>query len=250
MIRSSGFSGYYAASAEYAWFCRGGHGGCAVIIRREQGLVLAGSVFLPNLCCDRRRMLFARIGFFFCGRAGRDAAFAAVEGDMGFIVDDDRLVNVNVGDLGCIHMHNGGVVEESAAAPFAAAETDAAVSEAVINATVEADLRSPIAGIPGVDTVVPSPVARGPKQADGGRLDPCARYPVVAGVIVPSPVTGCPQIASAGTDRLLINRKRRRTNANRDTDSDPDLRGRCGKESCRNLHQQKTEYQKANYRGG
>src|SRR5580692_991079 len=100
MIRSSGsFSSYYSASAEYTRFCRGSDCGCAVIVRREQGLVLTGGVLLPNLGCDRRRMLFAGILFFPGSRAGRDATFTAVEGDMGFVVDDDCPVDVDVGDV-------------------------------------------------------------------------------------------------------------------------------------------------------
>src|SRR5580698_8880093 len=224
MVRSSrSLSSYYAASAEYARFCCGGHGGRAVIVRGEQSLVLTGGMLLPNLCCDRRRMLFAGIFFFPGSRAGRDATFTAVEGDMGLVVDDDRLVNVHVGDVDGVHMHHGGVVEERAAAPFAADEAFAAVAESVINAAIEADVRAPVSSVPGIDTVVPSPVARRPKHADGSD-HPGAGHPVVSGVIIPSPVTGRPQIAGARTDGLLVNGKRRRADANRDANADSDLR--------------------------
>src|SRR5580700_178004 len=244
MIRSSGsFSSYYSASAEYTRFCRGSDCGCAVIVRREQGLVLTGGVLLPNLGCDRRRMLFAGILFFPGSRAGRDATFTAVEGDMGFVVDDDCPVDVDVGDVHGVHMHDGSVVEESAAAPFAAAEPDTTVAETIINAAVETDVRAPVSGVPGVDTVVPSPVARGPKHAHGSD-HPGAGHPVVAGIIAPCPVARRPQIAGRGADRLLVNRQRGRTDA--DGDADSDLRGRCRRKNCRDDQQQKTEYQKTN----
>ena len=97
----------------------------------------------------------------------------------------------------------------------------------------------------GVNAVVPSPVAGSPQQADGTD-HPGAGHPVVTGVVVPGPVAGSPQIAGAGAERLLINRQRGRSDADRDADRN--LRGRCGRESCGNNQQQKCKCYETNCR--
>jgi len=121
----------------------------------------------------------------------RDAAFAAVKRDVGIVVHDHRIVDVDVGDVDRIDMHDGGVVEESAAAPFAADEADAAIAKAVINAAIESNVRSPVAGVPHVEAVVPAPVTRGPEHAHG-RDYPGSGHPVVTIVVAPGPIAGCP----------------------------------------------------------
>jgi hypothetical protein len=90
---------------------------------------------------------------------------SAVEGHVRVIVYDDGLV-IDIGDVGDIHVGHRAVVEKVAAAPFAAREAFAEVSEAVINAAIESDMRAPIAGIPNIEAVVPTPVAWGPQKAN------------------------------------------------------------------------------------
>src|SRR5438270_1251660 len=90
------------------------------------------------------------------------SALSAVVGDMRVVVDDHGLV-IDVRDVGDIHVGHRAIVKKFAAAPFAAFEAFAEVSEAVINAAIESDMRAPIAGIPKICAVVPTPVSRSPQ---------------------------------------------------------------------------------------
>ena len=89
----------------------------------------------------------------------------AVEGNVGVIIYNHGLV-IDIRDIGDIHVGHRAVVEKPAAAPFTTLEAFAEVSEAVINAAVESDMRAPIAGIPKIDAVVPTPVSGGPQKAN------------------------------------------------------------------------------------
>jgi hypothetical protein len=93
-------------------------------------------------------MLLMREALLFGGGPGRNSASAAIECNVGTVVHDHGAVHVNIGDLRCIHPHHRRVVKESAASPFAAVETVAAVSVPVIDAAVKSNLRTPIAGVP------------------------------------------------------------------------------------------------------
>src|SRR4029077_7817775 len=107
-----------------------------------------------------------------------DSAFAAVECDAGLVVHHDCTINIDVGYVDGIHAHDGSVVEESSAAPLPPEEADAAITEAVVNATVKTDVRAPVTGMPEVKAAAPSPVARSPQHAD--RCDhPGTGHPVV-----------------------------------------------------------------------
>jgi hypothetical protein len=112
-------------------------------------------------------------------RSSVDAPGAAVVTHPVVVVHDDGLIHVDIGDV-AVHMHDRAVVVERAAAPLSADESHATVAIAVIYAAVETDMRPPIAAIPEIDSARPTPVARGPEQADGGCGNPGARHPVVA----------------------------------------------------------------------
>jgi hypothetical protein len=83
------------------------------------------------------------------------------------IICDHGLV-IDIRDVGDIHIGHRAVVEEPATAPFTALEAFAEVSEAVVDAAIESDVRAPIAGIPKVKPIVPSPVSGGPQVAHFG----------------------------------------------------------------------------------
>ena len=74
-------------------------------------------------------------------RAYVDAATTAVVGDAvdGGVVDDDRAV-VDVGDASDIDAIHGAVVVEVISIPVAAVVTHTGVAEAVVDATIEADV--------------------------------------------------------------------------------------------------------------
>src|SRR6202035_5244845 len=116
-----------------------------------------------------------------------------------------------------VHVHHGGVVGEVAALPTSALKALAAIAKAVVHAAVEADVRSPVAGVEEEGATAPAPVAGSPEQDDAGRLHPDARNPVVA-VGAVRPVAGSPEIAVAGAERLGVDGQWRRRDANRDED--------------------------------
>jgi len=197
--RSSSLGGYYAASAVFAGFGSGGHGGRAMIPRGGQLGVAAGFLCMLNLRRERRRVLFAGIRFLLRSGAGCYSAFSTIEGDVGLVVDDHLAIDVNIGDLRCVHIHHGAVVEESAATPFAAEEAGAAVAEAIINATVEADLRAPVAFIPSENALVPAPEDRrlttAGQQGDVSLFFPHGRRPDRE-ITAPQPAELCCEVLS------------------------------------------------------
>lgn len=95
------------------------------------------------------------------------------------------------------------VVPEAATVPIAAIEASTEVAESIVDAAVESDRKSPIAGIPDVDAAAPAPITGRPEPTYIGRKDPSAVDPVVA-TIAPCPVAGRPDIAVTGAFRLLI----------------------------------------------
>src|SRR5271156_1176844 len=159
---SSGLRGYHSASAEFAWLGCSCHCRTAMIRAGEQRPGFAGRFPLLHLCRDCRSVRFMGVRHLLRSRPNRDSALAAIERNVGSIVDDDRAVHVDVRDGGGIYVHHGGVVKELSAAPFAAIKSVAAVTEAIVNAAVESNLRSPVTGIPGIGTVIPAPISGRP----------------------------------------------------------------------------------------
>jgi hypothetical protein len=136
-----------------------------------------------------------------------DAASASVVGDASVVVDDDGAV-VDVGDVRA-DVVDGAVVVEVVAAPIAAVIADAGIAEAIVDATVEADVVAPIAAMEAPASVVPAPVAGGPKGAVERWSAPGTGDPVVAGGR-PVPVAGGPDVVWRGGLRLLVDGQRRR----------------------------------------
>src|SRR5579872_968874 len=156
-------------------------------------------------------MLLAHGGIFSSGRPRHDAA-RAVEARM---VDDGRVVDHGPVDVDVSHdlriyVHHRGVIGKYSASPFAAHEAHAAVAEAVINAAIEPNVRTPVACVPAVNTAGKTPVARGPEQAGPRRSYPYAGNPVVAHRTI-GPISWRPKISFRGAGRLLINRQGRRS---------------------------------------
>src|SRR6185312_8189102 len=85
-----------------------------------------------------------------------------------------------------------------------AMEADTEVAEAVVDAAVVADFRSPVTGVPEVSGTAVTPPAGCPESAGVGRQNPCAVDPVVAGVRVPGPVDRRPDVAIAGAFGLVV----------------------------------------------
>src|SRR4029077_3824570 len=106
--------------------------------------------------------------------------------------------------VGDVHVSDATVVKESVPSPLPTEKADAGVAKAVVDATVKADVRTPVAAVPSVESIIPTPVARSPEHPNGGE-HPGPGHPVIAIVVIPSPVPGGPEIARAGAKGLHVN---------------------------------------------
>src|SRR6185437_382099 len=84
-------------------------------------------------------------------------AAAAIEADARRRDVADRFV-INIRDAHAAEIVDGAIVEETVMVPMAAEEADAEIAEAVVDAAIEADGRAPIAGMPEIAHVDPTPV--------------------------------------------------------------------------------------------
>jgi len=155
----------------------GGMGWYAMIHRREVGLILFRDLLMLLLGRSRGEMRLAGKGLLLLRRSGGNSIGAAVEAGVG-VVDDGRVVDdggvhVGVANDGGVHVDCGCVVGEDAAAPLAAGEAAAAITEAIVHAAVEANLCSPITAMEDILTAVTiAPVPRCPEIAGLGSDDP------------------------------------------------------------------------------
>jgi hypothetical protein len=132
------------------------------------------------------------------------------------VVVDHRGV-VDVGDVGGVDVVDRAVVHEAVLVPVAAVVAGAGVSIAIGNATVEAYVRAPVAGVKAIGSAREAPPAGCPQRAGVGSQHPDAGHPVIAAIASPAPVAGIPDIAGSGARRLLIDRQLRRRLAGRNT---------------------------------
>ena len=186
----------------------------------SQTAIAGGGLLVPGLRGRWREVSAAGNPLLFGCRSRIGSTVAAVVADAVHArIVDDRLVVRVMNDRG-VYVHDRGVVEELPSLPVSALKASAHVSESIKNATVEADLVSPIASVPDVNAVAPSPISRSPQETDFGRENPRARHPVVVTIgIVPSPIAGRPEIAFTRTDGLYVNRQKRRSNRDRHADA-------------------------------
>src|SRR5580700_3460517 len=144
-----------------------------------------------------------RCSFLLSSGPRADAAVAAVVADTGIVVHDDRLV-IDIGHVGDVYVSDAPVVEKSVTSPLTAEKSDARVAKAVVDATVKADVRTPVAAVPNVESIIPTPIAGSPEHPNRGEY-PGSGHPVIAIVVIPSPVPGRPEIARAGAKGLHVN---------------------------------------------
>lgn len=154
------------------------------------------------------------------GRPRVQAARPAVEAharDEPTVVLDASFISVV--DQFHVYVGHGAVIKEVATSPVSAVETHARISEPVVDSAIETDVRSPIAGVPEIESVIEPPVARRPEQTDLGRLDPRAGDPKVA-IISPRPITWDPDESRFRANRLLVNRQYRWSDPNGHAETD------------------------------
>ena len=116
-----------------------------MVYGNQLGTVLSSEVLVLELVGGGLDVLLVGSLQLRCRRLRLDPD-AAVEADV-LVVDDgvlrdDRAVLVDVGHVDAAKVGDSAVVSEYSTAPLAADESDAAVAEAVVNSTVEADVRA------------------------------------------------------------------------------------------------------------
>src|SRR5208282_1776769 len=122
-------------------------GGHTMIRRSKIGLVLFRNLLMLRLSGSRRNMRLTGEGCLLRRRFRGNSIRSAVEAGVS-VVDDRRVV-----DDGCIHIGrpNHGrvhgyycrVVSEGAAAPLTPGKAASTITESIVHAAVEADLRPP-----------------------------------------------------------------------------------------------------------
>jgi hypothetical protein len=171
------------------------------------------------------------------GRSGLDTIVTTIEAYAvhGDVVDHRSVVDIR--DMNGADVDDRSIIEIIVAAPVPALETDTAISEAVVHTAVKPNMRSPIATVPDVDAVGPTPVARRPQHAGRRRLYPCTGHPIVV-TVIPSPVARRPDVARRGQRRLHVDRQFRWSDVDGNSDRHSGERhrgehGKRGERKCR-----------------
>lgn len=119
-------------------------------------------------------------------------ARAAIEARPGVVVDDHRTVDISIMDHSGIDTRDSRIVPEMPAIPFPAGITHTAISTPIVDTAIEPYMRAPVTGMPGIYTSGPTPITRGPQEAQLGWCRPVTRHPIIPIDIIPGPVTRHP----------------------------------------------------------
>ena len=103
------------------------------------------------------------IGFLLRGRTNRHSALPAIERHMRVVVHDYSAVHINVCNLRRVYVHHRSVIKESSVPPLAAIKAVPAISESIVDPAIKTNLRTPVAAVPGINSVIPAPVSRRPQ---------------------------------------------------------------------------------------
>ena len=198
--------GYDVMAVKFSGARGGSDGRTSMILGSEEGPIAAGSVLVFPLHAGGLEVMFVIPSLLFVSGTSADSAMAAVKANASNrdVVDHGAVVEVTIADVNVV---DGTVVVEVMTSPVATGIAGAHVTESVIHAAVETDVRSPVTGMPEVGAFMPSPIAGRPEQADGRGRRPCSRHPVVALRAV-GPVAGGPNITVPGARGLLVNGQR------------------------------------------
>jgi len=192
-----------------------GDRGVAMVGGSAQSWICTRGVHVLRLCGDRTDVPFVRGSFFLRRRTSVDPAVAVIT-DV-YIVSHVYLRFVHVVNHIDVYVGYGAVVKEMAVVPAPAFKAVAEVTETIVDAAIEPYGRAPIAVIPNKTGAAPTPVARRPEETYFRSFDPRAGHPVIT-VVAPAPISGRPDVAVTGANRLLVNGKRRRRDGDRYTD--------------------------------
>jgi hypothetical protein len=216
--RRTRMRGDNAGTVQLRRVCGRRNGGMTLIVVERQCRIFRRHLHMLRLLWRRRHVLLTGGRNLLRRRPHRGTAGAAIVAHVGRVVDDNGLI-VDVRDRRVRDVVDGAVVEESAAAPIATLVADAGVAVAIRDAAVEADFRAPIAFMKGIDAVVPTPISWRPQQLRFRRQGPCARYPVIARIVIPGPIAGRPDVARGRDRRLIVNGQWGRRDIHTDADA-------------------------------
>src|SRR5712691_5309621 len=215
MVRSAVGARCNYVAVEVTRVSAGRHCRPAVVHRRPLRTICARYVFVLDLLSSSfKMMLVLRNPFAFAGarlNSVRPAVVADVI-DRGVVHYHGSVVGV-VDDRG-VDVGHRAVVHKLSSAPFPAPKTHARVAVPVINAAVEANMRSPIAAVPYVKAIGKYPISRRPKETGFRGQDPRSGNPVIA-VFAIGPISGSPDITRGRANRLDIHRQHRRPDPDR-----------------------------------
>src|SRR5205823_4155146 len=206
----------FAPTWDWRTDCRSGGDFRATVVDGSQEAAISASSFeMAVLFCGHGDMALVFGAALVAIDLGADAAGTAVEADARDVtlIYDDALF-VDVVNHGHVHIGDGAVVEVVASAPVAAQEANTGIAKAIVNAAVEADPWSPVAGVPKIGTLGKSPVARSPEQAGFRGEYPCAGNPeITVGAV--GPIARRPYVIRARAERLRVNGECRGPDADR-----------------------------------
>src|SRR5215471_691686 len=186
------------------------HRRMAVVGRVEHRSIRTSHVLMMKLLVGGLPVALVESIALLDGLMRPDSTGSAVVAHTSDIVDHCGVIDVVYIDD--VHVGHCAVVKELSATPVAAMESHAGIAEAVVDAAIESDMRSPVALVPHVITVIPAPITGSPEDADNRRLHPGSRDPVIA-IGTVRPVAGRPDVSRPGTNRLHIHRQRRRADS-------------------------------------
>ena len=170
----------------------GGHLGATVVDGCKLSTVLRRQLLMLNLGVGGLDVTLAlRLQLLLFGASLQTVGSAVITDVTVIVVYDGYIADVDVVNIGYVDVVDLTVVEEAVAIPIAALIAMAAIAEPIVDAAIESDMRSPVAGIKAVGVVFITPIGGGPEIADGWRFNPDAGDPEVA-ILGISPVARSP----------------------------------------------------------
>jgi len=159
-----------------------------------------------------RRRLFSTCGMLI------NATIAAVIADARYVrsvVYYCRVVDIV--DDSFVYVVHRAIVKKASVVPTPTFIAMAEVTEAITDPAIETYMWTPVTFIENKAIAAPTPVARGPQQADFRSQDPSPRDPIII-VAVPTPVPRYPDVPFVGARRLVVDGELRRGKVNRYAD--------------------------------
>ena len=188
-----------------------------MIHRRQLGAVGTGGTLQLCLCrCGAGAPLARSRGF----RSGWPCPGSACSTVIAYAIARsaiDYIRSVYVSNHRFIHIIHGAVVKERTVVPISSGVADTDIAETIVDATIKSDLRAPVACMPDINTVAPTPISRGPKRSNERRKHPGAGYPIIP-VWSVGPIARRPDISGPGTKRLRVHGQHRRCDGDRNRD--------------------------------